>query len=38
MHNVGEAMVPDFFAGYGLTPGEVDETLVRYYILLDELQ
>ena len=34
-HNVGEANVPAFFAGYGIEP---DEARVRYYVLLDELQ
>ena len=35
MHNVGEANVPAFFAGYGIEP---DEARLRYYVLLDELQ
>lgn len=34
-HNLGEAAIPAFFAGYGIEP---DEDRVRYYILLDELQ
>ena len=37
-HNLGDAAVPAFLAGYGLEPEDVDHARLRYYVLLDELQ
>ncbi|MDQ3106877.1 MAG: aminoglycoside 3'-phosphotransferase [Actinomycetota bacterium] len=37
-HNVGAAVVADFWAGYGLAPEDVDHDRARWYLLLDELQ